>query len=225
MEFKNLELVTQQALQVTEKYSHLVFSNKTDGFLLKGVLAFKADHQGEIFADDFDVEIHIPESYPSEMPLVKEVGNRIPRDYHVNQHDNSLCLAAPIAVKMKFSEGETLLCFIESLVIPYFYNFLYQQKYGFPIFGELSHGHEGILEFYKQYFQHSEDAVILELLRILAMDDYWGYSQCPCNSGKKLRNCHGRKLLQCMFLQTVQEFKAEYWGIRDFLLNKDAIIK
>lgn len=206
--------IIKQVSQLVERYPYFSITHEHGGSLvLKGVLGFECDFKGRIIQDEFDLELHIPSSYPSEMPTVKEIGFRIPRDFHINLHDNSLCLAAPVAVKLIFSEEKTLLGFVDNLVIPFFYNFLHQQKYGTLIFGELSHGPEGILEFYKHYFQEDENATVVNLLKILATDNYRGYSKCPCGSGKNLRNCHGRQLLRCMLVQKTTEFGIEYSNI------------
>lgn len=211
-------LVTQQVSQFIKKYPYFSTNHEGDGSLsLKGVLGFKGNFKGRIIQDEFDLELQIPSAYPSEMPIVKEIGFRIPRDFHINPHDNSLCLAAPVAVKLIFSEEKTLLGFVDNLVVPFFYNFLHQQKYGSLIFGELSHGPEGVLEFYKHYFQEDENSAVVNLLKILATDNYRGHSKCPCGSGKNLRNCHGRQLLRCMLVQKTAEFRIEYLSILAFL--------
>ncbi len=162
-------MISSQVSQVIERFPYLHLTKKVNrDSLLKGVLAFEGDYHGEVIEDEFDVELHIPSTYPEDLPLVREIGYRIPRNFHVNLDDNTLCLAAPIAIKMHFSKDKTLLGFIENLVIPFFYNFLYQQKHGSLILGELSHGAEGILEFYREYFHLTNDAAIIEFLRILA---------------------------------------------------------
>ncbi len=214
-------MISSQVSQVIKRFPYLHLTEKVNGdTLLKGVLAFEGDYHGEVIADEFDVELHIPSTYPEDLPLVREIGYRIPRNFHVNLDDNTLCLAAPIAIKMHFSKDKTLLGFIGNLAIPFFYNFLYQQKHGSLILGELSHGTEGILEFYREYFHLTNDAAIIEFLRILAHHAYQGYSDCPCNSGEKLRVCHGRKVLRCGFLQSAQEYQKEYHAILNWVRKK-----
>ncbi len=96
-------LVTQQVSQFIEKYPYFSTIQEDDGSLaLKGVLGFEGDFKGRIIQDEFDLELRIPSTYPSEIPIVKEIGFRIPRDFHINLDDNSLCLAAPVAVKLIF---------------------------------------------------------------------------------------------------------------------------
>jgi len=211
---KNAELIKEQAILVTNKYDGLEFCEIGDGlFLIKGVLAFEGDYEGMVITDAFDIEIQIPPRYPDTLPVVKETGYRIPREFHTNPEDNTLCLAAPLAAKLQFALDRTLLGFIEHLVIPFLFNYVHLQKNGVLPFGERSHGAKGILEFYSEFFQCPDLGVILKLLKILGTHEYLGFEKCPCKSGKNLRNCHGRQLLKCMQLQSTQDFMVEYWGI------------
>ena len=220
---ENPELIKSQALQVTEKYEGLeLVEDATGTYLLRGALAFEGEYEGTVITDSYDIEIHIASDYPRTLPVVREVGYRIPREFHINPDDNTLCLAAPLAIKIQFSLNKTLLGFIENLVIPFFFNYIHLQTYGSLPFGERSHGILGILEFYSDFFQCSDHEVILKLLKILGTYGYQGYEKCPCNSGKKLRNCHGRQLLKCMQLQSSQEYMAEYWGISSLVKKADS---
>jgi len=216
------EIIRVQALQVTNKYEGLEFLQNDNGIcLLKGVLAFEGEYESLVLADAFDIEMQIPPDYPDNLPVVKEIGYRIPREFHTYSGDNTLCLAAPLAVKIQFSLNKTLLGFIENLIIPFFFNYLHLQQYETLPFGELSHGAKGILEFYKSHLHIPESGIVLRMIKLLATQDYRGYSKCPCNSGKNLRNCHGRQLLKCMTLQTPQEFAAEYWVMRNYVLKRE----
>ncbi len=212
------ELIKSQALQLTQKYKGLeLYEGDNCSHQLKGVLAFEGEYKGRIITDSLDIEIHISPGYPSELPAVKETGYRVSREFHINPGDNTLCLAAPLAVKIQFSLDRTLLGFLENLVIPFFFNYVHLQESGSLPFGERSHGTQGILEFYSDFFQCPDQEVILRLLKILGTSGYQGYEKCPCRSGKNLRNCHGRQLLKCMQLQSPQEFMAEYSGMMELL--------
>lgn len=211
------DLIKSQALQLTQKYKGLeLYEGENCACQLKGVLAFKGEFKGIIITDAFDIEIQVSPDYPDKLPVVKETGYRVPREFHINPGENTLCLAAPLAVKIQFSLDRTLLGFVENLVIPFFFNYVHLQESGNLPFGERSHGIQGILEFYSDFFQCPDQEVILRLLKILGTSGYQGYEKCPCWSGKNLRNCHGRQLVKCMQLQSPQEFMAEYWGILEF---------
>ncbi|WP_155302948.1 SEC-C metal-binding domain-containing protein [Desulfosarcina widdelii] len=64
------------------------------------------------------------------------------------------------------------------------------------MYGEYDHGFDGIIQSYKDLFESTSDIVVLKLLRILAEGNYRGHLPCPCDSGQRLRNCHGLILLE-----------------------------
>lgn len=67
-------------------------------FRIKGKFKFRATvaDNNEI-EDYYQIEITIPNNYPRDLPIIKEVGRKIPRDgtFHVNP-DESLCLGSPL---------------------------------------------------------------------------------------------------------------------------------
>jgi hypothetical protein len=77
-------------------------------------------------------------------------------------------------------------------------------------FGELSHGALGILEYYKDLFDLTGIRRVIRIIQILAEDNYHGHNRCPCGSGKHLRSCHGKLLLELKTLQSPAEFHSEY---------------
>ena len=77
-------------------------------------------------------------------------------------------------------------------------------------FGELSHGGKGVLEYYTQLFNASSDVIAIELLKILAENNYRGHYDCPCGNGKRIRNCHGGLLRNINSYQTQMEFLYDY---------------
>ena len=44
--------------------------------------------------ENYELEIKIPNSFPKGIPIVREISNKIPRDYnhHINFTDDSFCL-------------------------------------------------------------------------------------------------------------------------------------
>ena len=64
-------------------------------------------------------------------------------------------------------------------------------------FGERSHGVKGIEEAYmERYDLFDRNALIQIMLYLSKIQRYRGHAKCPCGSGKKLRNCHGRRVLK-----------------------------
>lgn len=214
------KLLTEQAKRLQEKFSGLeLVELGSGGFVVKGNLSFSVVYCGKVIKDDYDIEIEIPIDYPKSAPTVKEVGGKIPNDidYHVNTHDGTLCLGAPLAVKKTFAQQRNLLWFVEKQVVPFLFGISYKTKYGQFPFGELSHGSKGLLEHYKELFVVKDDFVALELLNLLCVGNYDERNMCPCGSGLKLRTCHRRILKKARKQQRVDEFRQEYLSILVFL--------
>lgn len=148
--------------------------------------------------DKYDVEIFVPNDYPSELPIVKETGNKIKGSYpHINS-DGILCLATTAEIRIDFGNEFNIVGWINKYVIPYFFSYGYYTKYGIFPFGERSHAVLGSIEFYKEYFQlntRSQCKSVLEY--ICSKDRYRGHDSCPCGSGKRIRSCHGESIIKC----------------------------
>lgn len=197
--------------EVSKVYPGLVLHNDADGVaVVRGLLDFSAQYENIPIDDSFSLEIILPESYSKSIPpIVKEVGGRIPNEFH-KYPDGSLCLGAPLEVRKTFSENPTILGFLTFLVIPYLFSFCYWEKNQRMPFGERSHGVSGIIESYRDLFNVTSDIISLHLLKILAEGSYRGHSHCPCGIGVRLRNCHGPQLLKLRSYQNQHEFLCDY---------------
>ena len=142
--------------------------------------------------EDFCVEITIPNEYPLEIPIIKEVGGKIDSIYHHINYNGTLCLATETEIKLEFNKGLTLIEWIERYVIPY---------------GERSHGMEGIFEFYKDLFEVDSKIQCINLLNYICNKNYRGHDLCPCKSGKKVRKCHKDKIVQLKEAKADRVFK------------------
>lgn len=160
--------------------------------------------------DGYRVEISGLEEYPNKVPVVRELNNRIPRlrDNHAYE-DGTLCLATPLGLHQSFFESPTLLAFIENLLIPYLYGHTYRERKGVYPWGEASHGSAGVKASYAELFGVSDDLSILRFLRYLAMGNYRGHHLCNCESGNRLRDCHGPTLLRLKHLHLPQRLFME----------------
>lgn len=187
------------------RFSGLYLERQFPNYIISGDFSFTIKHENEFIQDSFDVLATILPDYPRTLPIVEERGGRIPKEFHLNP-DKSLCLGAPLELKIIFSKNPILLGFFENCVAPYFYSFCIWSKTGIMPLGELSHGEKGIYESYSNIFNIKDRIACLKFLKVLAFDNYRGHLQCPCNSGKKLRMCHGAQLLCLGKHQTPKEF-------------------
>lgn len=208
MTLKNFVLKEFQQLQ--ENYPELVINNpEGSGIVIKGLLDISASYNGVSIEDSFQIELLVPDDYPESVPVAKETGGRIPDNFHKNGND-ILCLGASLKIKKIFNEQQTLLGFVDNLVVPYLYSYSFKEKYEEMPYGELAHGGRGILDYYKEEFATSSDTATLKMLRLIAEEKYKGHLICPCGSGKKLRYCHGLKIHEISQIQNKNIFYREY---------------
>ncbi|MHB1000804.1 MAG: YecA family protein [Armatimonadota bacterium] len=179
--------------ELVKQYPSLILDSGVERNVVTGDLKFSAEYGDTTLVDCFAIQISIPSDYPESPPSVKETGGRIPADFH-KLDDDSLCLAAPFEILRKFSCNRSLLGFVKDLLIPYLFSFSYWEQNGVMPYGELAHGAKGILEYYVDLFNVSSSTTALKLLKILAEGSYKGHHDCPCGSGRKLRDCHGSLL-------------------------------
>lgn len=210
----------QQYQDLSLLFPTLLLQKNGDGpWFVRGTLGFSQEYFRRLITDEYSVEILVPEKYPDVLPKIREVGDRIPIDFHHYQ-DESLCLGAPLAVKHKFRKDPSLLGFVNNCVIPYLYSFSYKTQFSKMPFGELSHGGSGILEYYQELFDIRDHRRVLRLIQILADNNYRGHDRCPCGSGKRLRACHGKILLEIKELQSPAEFQGDFNIIVKSLVDK-----
>jgi hypothetical protein len=196
--------IEDEVLEVRREYPYLIFQKKAKEYILYGTIFIRNND----IKDKYELEISIPGDYPKEIPTVKEVEGKIPKNFHCNR-DSTLCLETPLKIYKTFRKCETLKNFIDKLIVPYLYSFSYYKKHdGNLPYGEHKHGAEGILDDYKIEFGVNKNFKALKLLQILAEDYYRGHHLCPCGSGKKLRNCHIKNIL------LIKELKFDY--VKDF---------
>lgn len=166
---------------------------------LKGKLKFKAASKGMPYIEDsYSLSIIIPYNFPFQLPVVQEVGGKIPRDqnYHINP-DDSLCLGSPLRLLRILSYSPTIVTFVEECLVPYLYAVSHKINNGGSfIFGELSHGQKGIIDDYLELFGLKNKTQVIHVLRLLSFNKRFANKQkCPCNCGKRLGACKFHKVL------------------------------
>ena len=181
---------------VLSKYTGLVvdFTQKSE-VLLKGFVDFDIIHCDTRIIDSYEIEINISDSYPIKIPVVKEVGSRILSKFEHIYSDRSLCLATEADIHIELNPNYDLLDFIEKFVISYLFSYSFFEKYKVFPFGERSHGLDGIVEFYEDYFNVESYSKVLKLLEYTCNKIYRGHDLCPCGSGKRIRDCHKKSVL------------------------------
>ncbi len=139
---------------------------------------------------DYHIEIELDSRFPDYQPVVRELGDMIPRrsEFHIN-HDGSCCLEV-WEVWLAKNKDKSVQAFFDGPLRNFFLSQLHmREKKTFP-FGEYPHGNPGILNGYADVLGCEPDKkVILCNLRVFLHQPPRGHWQCPCGSGQKIRNC------------------------------------
>ena len=110
------------------------------------------------------------------------------------------CLCARLDTRRHWPTGSDIFDFIEALVRPYFTGQYYFECHGeWPPSGQRSHEVAGILEAGEELVaplgKNGQEVVIRTLWLLARKNPPKGHEPCPCGSGKRLRHCHRRELL------------------------------
>ena len=197
---------------------------RTRETVVSGELPFEASHEGlATITESFDIELFIPEAYPSELPWVRETGTRIDCDYRHVFQNGRLCLAVPVEERRIFARQPSLLGFVNRLVVPYLYGYCYWKEFGQHPFGEQSHGAEGIADYYVERLELDNDLAALAVVASLLEHGYRGHHRCPCGSGKIVRKCHGAALRELHEHHTPETLGVDFRAVLEHVLSKDGV--
>ena len=189
----NETLFHKEIKLLKEYYPSLKFYQEDSKIYFRGLLNIED-------IDSFEIEILLPDDYPKSLPIVKDIGNDIPRNIDRHMYsDGTCCLTINHVMIQKYqSDNYYLLNFIDDFVKPFFANQLYFEQTGKWLTGEYSHGNTGKREYLKEYIQITDDVLFNKLLNLATKTRLNQRKKCPCYSNKPLKRCH---------LQTVLEIK------------------
>lgn len=192
-QLKNPLLFEKEKSKVEAAYPTLHFSVTKDIVFVRGT--FPVAFEGDVH-DRYSIEIELPTDFPASLPIVREVGGRIPciQDRHINLMDRTACVLLPDERWRVWPEGSPLLDYINNPLRNFFLGqSLVELGEPWP-FGQWGHGDEGILQYYGDLLSSDNMKAIMGFLAYLAGEKVKGHWQCPCQSGKRLRNCHMEKV-------------------------------
>ncbi len=162
--------------------------------------------------DEYQIKIIFAPTTSSKLPQVFEVGGKIENfaksnlidlsDLHINP-SKAACLCVEGSEDEYFSSGFKLSDFMNQMVIPFFYEQSFFQKYRHWPWGEYAHGVLGIIEKYGETDSHSREEVEKVFSVIIRSEENYivrqmlkkrknikGYKKCVCGSKKKMSECH-----------------------------------
>lgn len=166
-------------------------------YQLQGNFVVKKWYNTTYIHDEFAIRIDIPPDFPKGIPVVYEVGSRIPSTYHHRYDDGKLCLAAQMELEAFLEHPKSLLDFVQRYVVSYLFTYSYYEKYDTMPAGERSHGDLGEIEFLREYLGMSNDRNIRRLLLIIN-DPRFAFEpgrKCPCGSGMDMEGCQHQMVL------------------------------
>jgi len=183
-------------LSIGVEYPSLHINIDNSRIFLRGALFIFDQPTGEEI-DHYEIEIELPENYPKSIPIVREIGGRLPKiaDRHFNSACGEACLFLPDERFKYYPEGTSISDFIKSPVTQFFVSQTYYELTHQWPFGQRSHGTLGIEEFYKELLHTNNPKVVLTFLEFLSRKEVKGHHQCYCRSGKKIKNCHLSKMV------------------------------
>lgn len=193
------ETLESQITRLLEEHPRLSTQLGEDAYLLTGILVLNAEYAKIPLYDEYSIEIKVPFDFPIKLPLVRSLDDMIPDEFEHTNADGGLCLGAECDLYAYIEEHNSLSAFINVVVMSYLYSASYFRRYGKAPYGERSHGIQGIIEAYCERYSVQELDALMNLLLITGdLKPYRGHLLCPCNSGKRLRQCHGTAILKDM---------------------------
>lgn len=193
---------------LNKKYNDLNIIKQDGEYIISGPVQLDHLYGSVRMTGMFELEIKISDDFPNTIPSVRELSEKIDRSYPHLYLNGNFCLASNIELKIYFSKNRNIGKFIDDYIIPYLYTYRYYEEYGVYPYGERSHGLMGDLEYLKELFQVNNWDKVFEIMIFISKSKYRGHLACPCQSGKKLRNCHGPIIKEIINL-----------GLTDYIIN------
>lgn len=157
---------------------------------------FEVRGEGGSVLDTFLIRIQIPPSYPRDLPVVWEVGGRIPclRDRHI-ESDGKACILLPDERWRTFPVGASFTAYLRGPLHSFFLSQVAFELTGEWPFGEWGHGGHGIEQFYQETLGTHDLLTIALFLESLSKGRFDPFRSCPCGSGVRLGACCRKKWL------------------------------
>lgn len=198
--------------QLLEEHPELrITPSRGDSIRITGVVSFHLQGPiGDPINDEYEIEFVVPARFPAALPRATETAGRIPVSFH-HFDDGSLCLGAPIALRLGLSKSPDLVTYVDHFLVPYLFGYTYFQIHGELPFGELTHGAPGITEYICGLFgvNHSTDASMFLRLGSLRKRDA-NKIACPCGSGMRVGCCHNQEVNKLRNQHGRRWFRHEY---------------
>lgn len=163
-----------------------------------------------------NIQMEIPKSYPRELPLVFELGEKKIKNFpHINpDKKGSFCLGTEMDLRKMLKPKYSLVRYVQ-LVAEFLGTYKYYNEYGIFPYGDRSHGEKGIIEAYKDLLSVNTTQQVLNLMKIKNLKNSYRNQKCPCNSEIKFKKCHW-KIMNIIFRNPLEytQMKIDYKQVK-----------
>lgn len=181
--------------------------------VVAGPYTLDATHNGIRLAEDFSLQLIVPDDYPARLPKVKEISGAIDSEYEHLYCDETFCLGVCGELFLTQLENPSLVALLDGPVRSYLHSYLFQKRYGYYPFGDRAHGASGVLQYYGELFEETDIFTTIKLLKAVCLDEYRGHLPCPCGSGLITRKCHGETILKLKKSGAMAAFSSDFMVI------------
>ncbi|WAC06750.1 MAG: hypothetical protein OS130_10880 [Thermodesulfobacteriota bacterium] len=191
---ENPALLVEMKEEIKDDFPNLHFYESNGVIVVEGSFPIRHDKKS---LDRYSIKITFLKDYPKSIPIVEEVGGRIPRtlDRHMNEKGEA-CLFLPEQRSEIWPIGSTFLEFLNCPVHNFFLGqSLVERGEAWP-FGVWDHGVRGIRDYYVQLFGTEDMDIVIKFMLFIIAPKIKGHWPCPCGNGKRLRGCHFPFLLE-----------------------------
>jgi hypothetical protein len=195
-----------------EQQPLLMKSDTDGGLIISGKYKICNQFEDEVFEDYFSIEIFVPDGFPEDIPTIKTTDGKI-RIYNYKGHvyeNGQFCLDIDTAIAAYLQDNPSLLAFLTRYLDSYLFGFLFFRKHKKLPFGEHEHGILGLMDYYCELFDTDDSKTAFWMLACLFKDNFKGHIQCPCQSGKRYRNCHRERINEIRSSRLYERYKGDY---------------
>ena len=149
---------------------------------------------------DYGLKLVYPPNYPRSHPVVYCDDPKLPigiLDRHILSNGQA-CLGVPTDIRRRWQQTPDIISFLDTIIAPFLAWQVHYDAFGSaPPWGERAHFGRGVIQYYAELLGLPETANIIDFMRLLARKNSpKGHEPCPCGSGKNIRTCNHRNLVE-----------------------------
>jgi hypothetical protein len=135
---------------IRQKYPEVNINRNDENIEVEGRFIIEAKYKDIILDIAPKLIILIPYDYPNKIPLVFETENKIDSEHKLS--NGALCVATEFDLLIQLYNSKNISDYFQKFLIPYFISYYGWLKYNTIVYGERTHGVEGIYQSISEYF-------------------------------------------------------------------------